>query len=526
MKKLISSILALTLVAGMSVTAFAVGNAGDLTLKSTTDINKTISGTKEYDNTYTETLDLRDVGIQIDDGLGSPAGTASVADASVAEINSEFGNDIVVSAAGTNNVALAVAGTTLSGSKLTITYTTEDEAYAAAPLDEFSFTVTVAVTDQNGTGTSTIDTRNIVYTGSFAAAAAGYTGGGWKIDDVVNGGDGVQMGSLAGHDVIGMAKGSTNNLANLDIRPDAEIKVYIDSGEFDWIDSNDKIQRVAGNIVSTSQLRNGKITVKKSVSKGSNVIEDISIDSDKTHGAFVLIEFVEYFVSVNEQDVDFTVYFAKKNAKRSGTDLDIAGTMENEVEEVDEDDDYVTCEEGIVVDPQAYVRGIEVYLGNGVTVTTNLFKDKKYYGVALNTYDATDSAILDEYPSIDNVLTLKTVNLTASGNIVSFDMNGDYYVYGADGTYLGLSTEKVVFSDKYYFSTERITLKGDDLDDDTDPIDDLGDDLGLDNEDLGGDDASNANDNPGTGVNGFVGVAVAAGLISLAAVGVTARKKK
>lgn len=357
-----------------------------------------------------------------------------------------------------------------------------------------------------------------------------------KINDVREG-TGIPLGSkYPGISVSGMATTNENGtnkrpseLNNLTIRPNADIKVYLTAYDFQFEGTNGTVvQGTEGQKVTTSQLRNGKITVKRSISKGSNVIDDIAFGSD-SQSAYVHIKFVEYFVSVNEQDVDVTIYLAKSGSRRRGTDLNIAGTMANEVETVDAGDDYIDTSEGIVAKANDYVRAIEMYLGNGVYAKLNMFKSKKYYGVALNTYDTTDVDIMNQYPEISNVVHLRTVNLSGRSTVIYFDLDSNYYVYGSDGAYLGLSSEQVPYSDKYYFATSRITMVANE----NNINNEIGNETGTvtenqNNNNMGTTTTTPAptTNNPNTGVNSFMGVAILAGVVSLAAAGVTISRKK
>lgn len=389
-------------------------------------------------------------------------------------------------------------------------------------------TVTAADTDTDtntdtDTGTDT-NTNTNTDTNTALTAASG------KIDDV-RGGIGEQLGSqYPWITVSGMGSTAENGIEkrpaavnNLTIRPDAQIKVYLTAYDFQFATTGGGVtQGPERQKVTTSQLRNGKITVKRSVSKGSNTIEDIKFDSDNI-SAYILIDFVEYFVSTSEQDVDFTIYLAKSGSRRRETDLQIAGTMENEEETVDAGYNYIDTSEGLVVEADEYVRGIEMYLGNNVYARLNMFKAKRYYGVALNTFDTTDAAIMDQYPEIDNVIQMRTVNVKGSGTAVYFDMGSSYYVYGADGAYLGLSNEEVPYSDKYYFATSRITINENGIGNEIENEIDTEIENGTGNNITGGENIGTHN--PSTGANGFVGVAVLAGVVSLAAAGVTVSRK-
>jgi len=454
LKKIVSAILALSLAAGMSVCAFAADGDAIGFYKS----NLTIADATNVDNnaTFTTTIPYATLQVQTTKNNNRVNLTDNQAKNLYKGDDSTTKNGWYNSAI-TGEYNVTVTKIVADAKGLVVTMKTPT---AANQTNKNTYEVSLKFT-ANGTSNA----RNASPTKSCTVKISGTisgTVGGAVIDDVVNNGQGVPIGTNGGVYTTGMQTkitgGKPNQLGNLDIRPDSTIKLYLNSSDFDWVDSNGSAQTVTKNSkVTTSKLRNGKITLKKSISKGSKTIDSISLTSD-SKGAYAEVKFVEYFVSTSEQDVDFSLYLAKKGSKRSGTMVNIAGTMANEEQTVDAGDDYADLDSGTVVEAEEYVRGIQLYLGNGVSITTNLYKNKKYYGVAVNTVDVTDSKLMDKYSSIDNVLAIKTVNLKGSGKIVSFDMYGSYYVYGADGTYLGLSSEKVTYSDKYYFSTEKITI--------------------------------------------------------------------
>ena len=457
LKKLVSAILALSLAAGMSVCAFAAD--GDAI--GFNSANLSIAGPTNVDNNATFTATIPYATLKVQTTSNNQKRLAVLADNQAKRLyttDQKTSNGWYNDTIGEYNVAVTKIVADAKGLVVTMKTPT-----AANQTNKNTYEASLKFI---ANGRSTTAAKSTVCTVKIAGTISG-TVGGAVIDDVVNNGQGVPIGTNGGVYTTGMQTkitgGKPNQLGNLDIRPDSTIKLYLNSSDFDWVDSNGSAQTVTKNSkVTTSKLRNGKITLKKSISKGSKTIDSISLTSD-SKGAYAEVKFVEYFVSTSEQDVDFSLYLAKKGSRRSGTMVNIAGTMANEEQTVDAGDDYADLDSGTVVEAEEYVRGIQLYLGNGVSITTNLYKNKKYYGVAVNTVDVTDSKLMDKYSSIDNVLAIKTVNLKGSGKIVSFDMYGSYYVYGADGTYLGLSSEKVTYSDKYYFSTEKITITADDF---------------------------------------------------------------
>lgn len=524
-KRIIASALALTMAAGLAVSASA------FVTSQTATIDTNIQLTAGTTTTNPATVSARFTAANVGASIASDADVWAAFQPAVTAGSTAAGAVGMHITEGTGTLRISDVFDLTAFAAGNFTY----DAAATPASANVSIPVRTGLTAGNFNGTLAFENpvgtiMTIPLSGTVTAATTtttALTTASGKIDDVREG-TGVTLGLHGpGISVSGMGTTSDNgtgkrpaNMNNLDIRPDAEIKVYLTAYDFQFeTTGGSATQGVETQRVTTSQLRNGKITVKKSVAKGSNVIEEIKFDSDST-SAYILIDFVEYFVSTSEQDVDVTIYLAKSGSRRRSTDLDIAGTMANEEETVDAGDDYIDTSDGLVVEAEEYVRAIEMYLGNGVYAKLNMFKNKKYYGVALNTYDTTDATIMDQYREIDNVVHMRTVNVSGSGTVVYFDMDSSYYVYGADGTYLGLSSEQVPYSDKYYFATSRITINGET---ETELETEIGTEIDNINNVTGGENITTQN--PNTGANGFVSVAVLAGVVSLAAAGMTVSRK-
>jgi len=242
----------------------------------------------------------------------------------------------------------------------------------------------------------------------------------------------------------------------LELRPDDELRIYLTGGLFSWSGAEPGFNYK----VTESQLRAGKVTVRKSVSRGSDTIDTLEFDTDKAKGAYIRLQFVESFVSTKEKDVVCKVYLQQKSRRNNDFLLEIDGTMSNEEREVYSGYDYVESWDDVYLKAMEYVRGIEIDMGCGVHLTTNLYTNQKYYAKALMTIDRKDADIMDDHPEIDAVITLKTVNLrTGSTKAVTLEGYDGYHVYNADGSYLGRSSGRLAFSDKYYLATKRISME-------------------------------------------------------------------
>lgn len=308
------------------------------------------------------------------------------------------------------------------------------------------------------------------------------------------------------------------------IIPFDKTKDYIDlyRGMFQWKSTPD-----AGRL-SANEIRTSKLAVRTSNSSGSKAVDTISIDSKNGH---IEIKYVEEYVATKDLDFDFTVYLTIDGKRHTDAGLSFIGTLANPVTQVYADDDYVDGSYGQVVEAMDFNKDIEVDLGNGISIFTKMFKGKKYYGTSTRDSDEKDSAVFAKYADIDNVVTLKTVGLNSTGDIVQLDTDySAYYVYDKGLHYLGRSNELLPFSTKYYLANKKIdVVPGDEEEfDDEDPEAPEDEEL----EDEEGDSGEKKPGTPGaaspnTGTNSFLSVAVVAAAVSLAAVvAVSLRKKK
>jgi len=284
-----------------------------------------------------------------------------------------------------------------------------------------------------------------------------------------------------------------------DIVPHDEVEdyIYLTTAMFDW-DSTHTNNNTG--ILSAKQIRTSKLAVRTSVSSGSKAIDEVKIENKDGR---ILIAYAPEWVSTKDLDFDFTVYLTFDGKRWNDQGLTFVGTLANEITEVYSEDDYVDTSSGQIAEAMDFVKDIEVDLGNGVSIFTKMFKSKKYYGTCTRDADEQDDVVFAKYADIDNVVTMKTVGLNSTGDIVQLDTDySDYYVYDKDLNYLGQSNELLPYSTKYYLANKKLDITdGDDDDglvDDGAPVTDDDDD-GL-NPASGGDDgADNANANPSTG---------------------------
>lgn len=233
-----------------------------------------------------------------------------------------------------------------------------------------------------------------------------------------------------------------------------------------------------------------------------------SADIDRTKGQ-IIVELKDEWVPVasNKFAVDFEMLMYLKIDGKSFADdtVTITGTLKNKEIDVYSNMDYVDLSDGTVAIPREFNKSISVNVGNGVTIHTKMFKDKKYFGISSREGDEEATQVFRAHKEVSNVVTMKVFGLNNDNDYVTFGNDySDYYVYDANMNYLGRGTDKVKFSTKYYFADNEIEFEEEDEEEETEDNEPVDGDEGEENvapAGTGGDatQSPNVNNNPGTG---------------------------
>lgn len=279
-----------------------------------------------------------------------------------------------------------------------------------------------------------------------------------------------------------------NELGNLEVKAGDDLLLPLTAGFFTW----DGTAPYAASPVTRAQLRSGKVDVSTSSRSGTKAFRDSKPELYQDGGTtYVRVRFVEEFVATKDLDFSMMIYLTVDGRRNDGSGVEIAGTLVQDVYELYGDDAEFDLSYGGVVEAAEYIRGARLYLGEGVTVHANLSTGRKYSGIAKSDPTAEDERVMDKYKAIELAITLETVNLDRSSSTVTFDHPGDYYVYDSSLAYLGRSSERLPFSRKYYFATEKLDV--------SDSVDGANDEPVYEVPSNPVPAANNANINPGTG---------------------------
>lgn len=241
---------------------------------------------------------------------------------------------------------------------------------------------------------------------------------------------------------------SVTNLAELELVPGDKITIPLTADMF--LDSKGKA--FASGPVSLSALSSGEITVRSTVTTGSGLVK-ISLEGNKS-GSNIKIEFLKSPVADGKK-FSYAAYLAHKGVRKSETRLPVKGVLEAARIEVNADSDYADISKGQTVKALSNVKSIDLYLGEDCTITRNLIKGREYSGTASTDILVKDEILFTKYRDLEYIYKLQTVGLKVAGNIVTFDLDSNYYVYNTNGAYIGTTAKALPYWTTYYLTSKK-----------------------------------------------------------------------
>ncbi|GHU81003.1 hypothetical protein FACS1894191_7400 [Clostridia bacterium] len=215
-------------------------------------------------------------------------------------------------------------------------------------------------------------------------------------------------------------------------------------------------------VITATQLSLAGIKVSVRAETGAAALDGVSIQEGTSQhpDAYISVKFAETFPYTREIGFD---YFISVSAGQSApVEIKLSGAVANPVFDVYPDDEYADLSTGNVAEAKGYVKNIRVDIGNGISILSNFFEGSRYYGVSTVDFGGGDHPLVPTYPEVEIIYSLRTVGLKSQGrDCVSFDLPLRYYVYNAEGEYLGASNKPVAYSVRYFLTgskLERIDL--------------------------------------------------------------------
>jgi hypothetical protein len=183
-----------------------------------------------------------------------------------------------------------------------------------------------------------------------------------------------------------------------------------------------------------------------------------TVDGVKT--MCVVVEFVNPWVSVDTVEFECLLFLRLNRTRKTESEFDFSGTFGHEVISIDSSYDYYAMDEVTVIQPDEYIKEIELDLGGGVTMETKLYGNRKYFGYAVDEITNEDDAMVTKYNDIVSIIRLYTAGLTKTGKSLRISGYEDCYVYNKSGKYLGDTSQLLEYADVLYISENKIDMGG------------------------------------------------------------------
>ena len=207
--------------------------------------------------------------------------------------------------------------------------------------------------------------------------------------------------------------------------------------------------------LTSAQIRRARLDVRVS---NNRVIDDATVNASQSR---IEVRFLRELAGVRDVDFSFDVILSVDGRQQRDHALNFGGTFANPVIEVFANTTREDISLGEIAEAQESVRSIVFDVGEGVSVTTRMNNGSRVFAVASLTPDDRDENFFIRHREVEWVVNLRTVGLNSNATTVDLGRNfRAYYVYSADGTFLGRGYEALPLESKYYLAVARLSNVG------------------------------------------------------------------
>lgn len=252
---------------------------------------------------------------------------------------------------------------------------------------------------------------------------------------------------------------SVDWLSALEVKPGSELRIYLlgkDGGSL-FADQNGNPIPTAD--VSVSRLQAAKISVNAPQEERLGVVESVAFAySDKTDllpsaAPYIGIRFVPELASL--EDIIFTLPLTISiGGGQNSEEIILSGSITIDELSISRDETAIDLSGGAIAVPEENMRNVRIFLGDGVFLTANLEKDKRYFAVA--TLEAASSTQESVSVEMVRVYSLKAIGFDNEATWVQIESDRLLHVYAEDGAYLGTTRDQVPYSEQYYLVNRKM----------------------------------------------------------------------
>lgn len=313
-----------------------------------------------------------------------------------------------------------------------------------------------------------LDTKTLVYTDTTGGGAISAT---ITFDDT----DDILFTEVpTGYSITGFATTDWAPTAASESMEEADMESFLPltADMFTWEDKDDDAADLAIAKISdkatvrSSQL--GKVGVRKVYQKGTNnTIRDVELRDSKSD---VRVRTVQFYPLTKDTDVELKLALTFKGSTKDAPEYEYSFTVKNEEEIIEEGQNEASSYGNIYLKADATVRNVEFQGDDEETVfaTKTVVKGQKYYfNVSTDLSDA-DQKIIADNPEVDSIYTVYQTNM-ANATIQFKDLDREFFVYGADGKLLGTTKDtKLPLAGKYILTTAKVDFGTDEAEEPAD----------------------------------------------------------
>ncbi len=235
----------------------------------------------------------------------------------------------------------------------------------------------------------------------------------------------------------------------------------ITSEMFNWVDSKgNDVDVPAGLKLRSSHLSNVNVRKVYQKNAGTSTIRDVVMQESDSR---VRVRTTQFYAKTGDTDVELKIALTFKSKTSDVLEHSYNFTMNNETEMIEEGQNEAYSYGNYVLKADATVRDVQ-FEGDEdgiVYATKTVVKGQKYYFNVDSEISDADSKIIAENPEVDSIYTVYSVNM-ANASVQFKNLDREYFVYDAEGKLLGTTKDsKLPLAGKYILTTAKVDFGGD-----------------------------------------------------------------
>ncbi|WRS26255.1 hypothetical protein U6B65_07790 [Oscillospiraceae bacterium MB08-C2-2] len=205
--------------------------------------------------------------------------------------------------------------------------------------------------------------------------------------------------------------------------------------------------------LTLAQLKAGRIEPRIILLQGQNRLKSSGLARGPEGVPCIELAFADPLLSVSAEPFSVTVQLQIAGEAQAAAQLNLTGEIANPQVEITESNTLVDLSSGLVGIASQDVRDIEIQLGEGISLLTDLREGQQVYAIARPQELAPE--LLERYPSLEGAYSVDTINLEQV-NALLFTLPQRFYVYSRAGSYCGTTDNPVALEGFYYLSSTRL----------------------------------------------------------------------